>query len=331
MKCWPIPTIIACLLASCASEVQNTIILSGSAQGTTYNITYVAGAYANYRVAIDSIFHNIDQSLSTWQTNSLISQINRNETNIIDAHFLAVFRKAKEVSEITNGLFDPTVAPLVQAYGFGFKKKDQVTPALIDSLRRWVGYKNIGLQDNKLVKKHAQAMLDFNAIAPGYTVDVLAAFLESKDIEHYLIELGGEVLAKGNKLDGSSWILGIVQPNENQNDDTHLNTRIQLKNLALATSGNYKNFYIEDGKKYSHIIHPYTGLPARNSLLSATVTATDCMTADAYATACMVMGWQAAKQFIESHPELHISAYFIYDDEGTTKTYFSRNFPQLIP
>jgi len=320
---------VALLFAGCAEEVKNTINLSGPAQGTTYNITYVAGAYANYRLAIDSIFRSIDQSLSTYQPGSLISRINRNETNEVDTHFTAVFNKAKEVSEITNGLFDPTVAPLVNAWGFGFKKKEKVTPALIDSLKKIIGYRLVWMEGNKLVKRYPEVMLDFNAIAPGYTVDILAAFLESKGIQHYLVELGGEVRSKGKKLDGSAWTLGIEQPEEAPSEGARLNSTIQPGDHALATSGNYKNFYLEGGKKYSHILDPSTGYPAKNSLLSATVIATDCITADAYATAFMIMGLEKAQQFMAAHPTLQLSAFFIYDQQGTTKTWMSKNFPAL--
>lgn len=315
------------LLNGCTNEVQSTILLSGPAQGTTYNITYVAGAYANYRSSVDSVFSIIDQSLSTYQPGSLISRINRNEADMVDSHFISVFNKSKEVYLQTNGLFDPTVAPLVNAWGFGFKKKELVTPALLDSLKKIIGCGNVWLEGNKLVKRFPEVMLDFNAIAPGYTVDVLASFLESKGIEHYLVELGGEVRSKGRKLDGSPWTLGIEQPEENPEGGSRLNAQIQLGNNALATSGNYKNFYLEGGKKYSHIIDPTTGYPAKNNLLSASVIAPDCITADAYATALMVMGFERAKQFVHTHPGLQLSVFFIYDEQGVTKTWKSPNFP----
>jgi FAD:protein FMN transferase len=215
MKSLLFPAIIVYLFTGCAEEVQNTIILSGPAQGTTYNITYVAGAYANYRSAVDSIFHTIDKSLSTYQQESIISKINRNETTEVDTHFKAVFNQSKVIYEKTGGLFDPTVAPLVNAYGFGFKKKEMMTPASIDSLKKIIGFRHVWIGGNKLFKRYQEVILDFNAIAPGYTVDVLAAFLESKGIHHYLIELGGEVRSKGKKLDGSAWTLGIEQPEEN--------------------------------------------------------------------------------------------------------------------
>ena len=330
MKSLLFPAIIVILLSGCAEEVQNTITLSGPAQGTTYNITYVAGAYANYRSAIDSIFNTIDQSLSTYQPGSVISRINRNETVEADAHFTAVFNYAKLVAEKTNGLFDPTVAPLVNAWGFGFKKKEKVTPALMDSLMKIVGYRLVWMEGNKLVKRYPEMMLDFNAIAPGYTVDVLAAFLESKGIQHFLIELGGEVRSKGRKLDGSVWTLGIEQPEDNPSEGPRLHSLIQLGDHALATSGNYKKFYLEEGKKYSHILNPFTGYPAKNNLLSTTVMAPDCITADAYATAFMVMGLEKAQQFMAAHPTLQLSVFFIYDEQGKSKTWLSQNFPALL-
>ncbi len=327
MKTFLYIAILGHLFSSCANEVQSTILLSGPAQGTTYNITYVAGAYANYRHEIDSIFKAIDQSLSTYQPGSVISRINRNETFVADAHFTTVFNKAKIVSEKTNGLFDPTVMPLVNAWGFGFKKKESVTTARIDSLKKITGYQHVWMEGKQLVKRYPEVMLDFNAIAPGYTVDVLAIFLENKGIENYLIELGGEVRSKGIALDGTPWTLGIEQPDENPAEGSRLHSLIQLGDFGLATSGNYKNYYIEEGKKYSHIIDPVTGYPAKNTLLSATVIAPDCITADAYATAFMVMGLEKAKQFVEEYSELQLSVYFIYDEEGVTKIYASQNFP----
>jgi thiamine biosynthesis lipoprotein len=317
----------ALFLTACGVELQNTITLTGPAQGTTYHISYVAGAYANYRTSIDSIFQEIDRSLSTWQPGSLISRINRYEADTVDAHFTAVFTKAMEVAQKTGGLFDPTVAPLVQAYGFGFKHKEKLTPARIDSLRQLIGYQKVSLNGRKLIRQTPGLMLDFNAIAPGYTVDLIAAFLQNKGIANYLIELGGEVRAKGNRQDGSPWTLGIQEPDEDPAAEARLNTRIALDNKALATSGNYKNFYVSEGQKYSHILHPHTGLPARNNLLSATVIAPDCITADAYATACMVLGEKGARQFVQAHPELQLAVYLIYDEAGTTKTWVSPDFP----
>ena len=320
-------TVAILLLISCHRGINNTIKISGAAQGTSYHITYLAGQHSNYREEIDSIFKGIDLSLSTYNTGSIISRINRNDTTVtVDEYFSDVFNKSMEVSEKTKGLFDVTVAPIINAYGFGFTKREKVTNSLIDSLLRFIGYKKIRLVDKKLVKEIPQVMLDFNAIAQGYTVDVLASFLENKGINNYMVEVGGELRAKGKKPDDSYWSVGIEQPNETNTDGASLNAVVKIKDKSLATSGNYKKFYIEDGKKYAHIIDPFTGYPSKNNLLSTTVITENCMTADAYATAFMVMGLEKSKQFLSENKDLNLEVYFIYDENGEWKIYSSKNF-----
>jgi FAD:protein FMN transferase len=319
------------LLPGCKRDISNSITISGAAQGTSYHITYLAGQHSNYRESFDSIFNRIDLSLSTYNPGSLISKINTNDTTvIIDEYFSDVFNKSIEVSEKTKGSFDVTVAPIINAYGFGFTKKKKVTSVLIDSLRRFVGYKKVRLAGNKLVKDIPQVMLDLNAIAQGYTVDVLASFLENKGVSDYLVEVGGELRAKGTKLNDSSWTVGIEQPVESPADGESLFAVINLDNKSLATSGNYKKFYVEEGKKYAHIIDPFTGYPAMNNLLSATVIADDCMTADAYATSFMVMGLEKSKQFLLDHKDLGLEVFFLSDENGVSKKYTSKNFERSI-
>ena len=319
------------LLISCNRGVNNTIKISGIAQGTTYHITYLAGQHSNYREAFDSIFNKIELSLSTYVPGSIISRINRNDsTVIVDDYFSDVFNKSIEVSENTKGLFDVTVAPIINAYGFGFTKKGKVTKSLIDSLIKYIGYKKVRIVEKKLVKEIPQVMLDFNAIAQGYTVDVLASFLERKGISNYLVEVGGELRAKGRKLDDSCWTVGIEQPNDILTDGKSLNAIIRIKDKSLATSGNYKKYYVEEGKKYAHIINPFTGYPAKNNLLSTTVIAENCMTADAYATAFMVMGMDKSKQFLSENKDLHLEVFFIYDDNGVWRTYTSDKFEDNV-
>ncbi len=331
MKCIFLSTVAIFLLISCKREINNSIKISGAAQGTTYNITYLAGQYSNYRESIDSIFKKIELSLSTYNPGSIISKINRNDSDVIvDDYFSDVFNKSMEVSEKTKGLFDVTVAPIINAYGFGFTKKGKVNNILIDSLLKYIGYKKVRLADGKLVKEMPQVMLDFNAIAQGYTVDVLASFLDSKGISNYLVEVGGELRAKGKRLDDSSWTVGIEQPNEDISGGVTLNSVIKINDKSLATSGNYKKFYIEDGKKYAHIINPFTGYPAKNNLLSATVIAENCMTADAYATSFMVMGLDKSKQFLSENKNLNLEVYFIYDENGKWKTYTSERFQENL-
>jgi FAD:protein FMN transferase len=331
MRVFTLFTIAALVLFSCRNEVLNAVKISGEAQGTTYSITYLAGANSNYREAFDSIFKKIDASLSTYVPNSIISRINQNDTTVlIDAYFKDVFTKAIVVSGSTNGVFDVTVAPVVNAYGFGFSKREKINQTLIDSLLSRVGYQKLRLVDEKLVKESPEIMLDFNAIAQGYTVDVLASFLESKGIKNYLVEVGGELRAKGKRLDDNYWTVGIEQPNEADESGKALYVNLRIKDKSLATSGNYKRYYVEDGKKYAHIIHPFTGYPAKNNLLSATVVADDCMTADAYATAFMVMGLDDAKQFLADNPEMKLEVLFIYDEAGKWKTYTSPKFRENV-
>ena len=323
--------IIFLLFVHCNQSVDTTISLAGNAQGTTFQVRYISPSGTNYREAIDSIFRRIDSALSTYVPASIISRMNKNDTAVeADDHFIHVFNSAQAIAEKTGGVFDITVAPVINAWGFGFTKKAAVDSAMIDSLLSLVGYKMVTLNGRKLVKKKPQVMMDFNAIAQGYTVDVIAAFLESKDITGYMIELGGEVRARGKKENGQYWSIGIDQPNETPVDGRPLEAIIRLNDRALATSGNYRKFYMENGEKRAHIIDPHTGYPAKHSLLSATVLANDCTTADAYATVFMVMGPERSKQFVADHPELKLDVFFIYDENGAWKTYTSGMLKEWI-
>jgi len=322
---------ISALFANCNRETEKTYKLGGQAQGTTWHLTYRSANNIDIKPAIDSLFKKIDSSLSTYLPVSIISRINQNDTTVIaDDHFVDVFNQSIRVSEATHGIFDITVAPVINAWGFGFSKKARVDSAMIDSLLDFVGYKKLRLEGKKLIKEIPQSMLDFNAIAPGYTVDILAAYLETRGISSYLVELGGEVRAKGKKNKEDDWMVGIDQPNEEPTDGRPLKAVIQLKDRALATSGNYRKFYVEDGKKRAHIIDPHTGYPAKHNLLSATVLAADCATADAYATAFMVMGVEKAKQFLVENRELQLEVFFIYDENGLSKTFNSETLKEWI-
>jgi thiamine biosynthesis lipoprotein len=319
------------ILVNCNQKSNELIKIAGEAQGTTYHITYLSKDYINYKAGIDSLLKAIDLSLSTYVPVSIISKINRNDTTLIaDKYFTEVFNKAIEVSEKTGGLFDVTVAPVINAWGFGFTKKAKVDSAMIDSLLEFIGYKMVRLEGKKLVKAKPQIMLDFNAIAQGYSVDILASFLESKGIRIYMVELGGEVKAKGKKNNDEYWKIGIDQPNEVSTDERPLLAIVRLRDKALATSGNYRRYYVENGRKYAHIIHPHTGYPAKHNLLSATVIAEDCMTADAYATAFMVMGLEKSKQFLSANKALKLEVHFIYDENGIWKTYTSETVKEWI-
>lgn len=320
----------AAVFTACNAGKNNIIKIEGNAQGTTYHISYFSEDNINYQKAIDSILKAIDTSMSTWIPESIISRINKNDSHVlVDPYFIDVFNKSIAVSARTGGLFDVTVGPLVNAWGFGFSKKANVDSILIDSLLQMVGYKMASLEGNKLIKAKPQIMLDFNALAQGYTVDVIAGYLEKKGIPNYLVELGGELKAKGKK-GKDEWKVGIDKPDENATAERKLEAIISLNNKALATSGNYRKFYEEGGQKFSHIIDPRTGYPAKQNLLSATVIAGDCMTADAYATAMMIMGLERSKQFLMDNKDLNLEVYFIYDENGTLKTYASETLKNRI-
>ncbi len=308
--------IIGFYFASCNQAPKSTYVyLEGFTQGTTYNITYESLDNINYKKEIETLLANFDSSLSTYNELSVISQINYNKSNITDKYLRIVFKKSKEIYEQTNKAFDLTVAPLVNAWGFGFRNKEEITNAKIDSILEFVGFNKVSLKDSLILKSDPRVMLDVNAIAQGYSVDVVAEFIEAKGISNYLVEIGGEVKAKGVNNKGKIWKIGIDKPFDNNNiPGQELQAIVKLNNKSLATSGNYRKFYERDGIKYSHTINPKTGYPVTHSLLSTTVIANDCMTADAYATAFMVMGLEEAYLLVEKLTD--IEALFVYSNEN---------------
>jgi FAD:protein FMN transferase len=319
------------LLVSCWSFAQKEPVkLSGYAQGTTYHITYFDKKNKDYQPEIEKLLADFNKSVSLWDTNSIISRVNKNDpTVVLDEYFRVCFNKCLEVSKATDGAFDATVGPLVSGWGFSFKKKARMDSSMVDSLLKFVGWQMVELKDNTVIKKYPEIKLDFNALAQGYTVDLVSRLLESKKINSYCVEIGGEVYAKGKKPDGKNWKVGIEKPIDNPEGEDPLKAIVILENKALNTSGNYRKFYIENGIRYSHEINPKTGYPAHNSLLSATVLASDCMTADAYATAFMVMGLERSKQFLSSHPEL--LAYLIYSGKnGSYQVWESPDLQKLV-
>jgi thiamine biosynthesis lipoprotein len=223
---------------------------------------------------------------------------------IVDQYFTDCFKKAKEVWKNTNGAFDPTVYSLVNAYGFGPGKKMKIEQKKIDSILQFTGFEKINLVGNKIIKKDPRVGLDFNAFAQGYSVDVVSKFLSSKGITSYLVEIGGEVYAKGKKPDQKNWTVGIEKPIDNKEGTNPLKAVANLKNLAIATSGNYRRFTVENGVKYVHHIDPKTGYPTKNNLLSASIFSKECITSDANATGVLVLGLEKAKIFLQNHPEL---------------------------
>ena len=281
----------------------------GMVFGTIYNITYQHSD--NLKEEIEAALHQVDLSLSPFNKQSVISHINDNSDMETDEMFREVFELSKHVSEATGGAFDITVAPLVNAWGFGFKQGIDPERDTIDSLLQLVGYDKVSInRQGHLTKTDPRVMLDCSAVAKGYGCDIVARLLRNHDVENFMIEIGGEIVVRGQNDRGQSWRIGVSKPV----DDTLLvNTEQQailsLTNRALATSGNYRNFYYKGGKKYAHTINPKTGYPVDHNLLSATVIARDCATADAWATAFMVLGADRAKELLSEHNELE--AYLI--------------------
>ncbi len=295
--------------------------IDGFVFGTVYNITYQYDG--NLKPEIEAELKRFDGSLSPFNDTSTITKVNRNEEVVVDSFFRNCFERAMQVSQETNGTFDITVGPLANAWGFGFKQGKFPDAGMIDSLLQITGYQKVKLTNGRVVKDDPRIMLNCSAIAKGYAVDVIAHYLDRKGIRNYLVDIGGEIVTKGHNPQKASWRIGINKPiNDSLSINQELQTVIELSDAALATSGNYRNYYYKDGKKYAHTIDPRTGYPVQHNILSATVLAKDCMTADALATAFMVMGLEEAEAFIQSHPE--IDAYFIYTDEaGEYKIYFT--------
>ncbi|MDR2148422.1 MAG: FAD:protein FMN transferase, partial [Tannerella sp.] len=288
---------------------------SGNIFGTTYHIKYKSSQILTPK--IDAELQKFDLSLNPFNPNSIVAKVNRNEDVEVDDRFIAVFNKAIEVSEKSDGFFDVTVAPLVNLWGFGFEKSDIISQQIIDSLKTFVGYDKIRLENKKIVKDDLRMKLNFSAIAKGYACDVIAALLEKEGSENYLVNIGREIVTKGKNPSGICWNIGINKP-EDENagmiDEIMEETMMFCDKRGIATSGNYRNYYIRDGKKYAHTINPKTGYPSEENILSATIIADDCMTADAYATAFMAMGVESACQMAENISE--IEYYLICSDEN---------------
>lgn len=311
------------------SEKLEKVSFNGETMGTYYNIIYLHPDGTNYKSAVDSLLLVWNQSLSTYITDSEISQFNRNDFFAFKSpYFYPVLLKSRQVYEATKGAFDPTVMPLVNAWGFGPEKKEMPDSSLIIELIKLVGYDKIIFDENEVRKSVPGMSLDFSAIAKGYGVDVVGKILETRGIENYLVDIGGEIVCKGINDRGTPWTTGIEDPSAKV-FDRKIKAVIEVSDKGIATSGNYRNFYVKDGKKYAHTISPYTGYPVEHSMLSATVVASDCMTADAYATAFMVLGIEEAIPIINSHPEM--DAYFIFsDNEGTINTFMTEGFRSIL-
>ena len=300
----------------------------GQVFGTFYHITYQNDTSLNNDILAE--LAKVDSALSMFNDKSIISRINRGEDVKTNEMFDTVFNLAENIADNTNGAFDITVAPLVNAWGFGFKTGNPPTKAAIDSLRSIVGYKKVALRNNRITKTDPRVMLDCSAIAKGYGCDVVAHLLQRHGIENYMVEIGGEVVTHGISEKRLPWKIGVTKPTDDSLAvDKELQTVLNVKNMAMATSGNYRNFYYKNGKKYAHTIDPKTGYPVQHNILSATVLAKHCAEADAYATSFMVMGLDGAKKTLENHPEL--MAYLIYaDHNGNMQVWYSPSMKDKI-
>jgi len=321
---------MASLALNSCTEPPEKVMFTGETQGTYYAITYFDKEGRDFQPAIDSILHEFDLSVSMWVPESIISRVNNGDSTVVpDEWFIDIYRKAKAVSEKTEGAFDFTVGPLVNAWGFGFKGKIKMDQAKVDSLMKYVDYRKVTLDESGRITRPAGFKFDFNAIAQGYAVDMLGNYLKSQGLENYLVDIGGEVLGKGQKPDRSPWIVGIENPAADSISERNVSTKVRLSNMAVSTSGNYRKYRIENGIRYSHTIDPHTGYPVTHSLLSVTVLASDCATADAFATSFMVMGLEKSKAFIEKNPGLE--AFFICSEENSIySTYATKGFESII-
>lgn len=292
----------------------------GIAFGTTYHLTY--NATEDLQKELEAEMEHFNTSLSTYTSNSTISHFNQGGTEPFDlnrdAWMLKMVQESLHFSELSNGAFDITVGPLVDLWGFGPKAKSDPTQAKIDSIKQFVGYKLLQLNNNQLTKSDSRIQLDCGAIAGGYASDIIADYLKKHGVTDFMVEIGGEVVLSGKNPKGGKWRIGINKPVD---DSTSTNNDIErllvLTDKALSTSGNYRSFYVKDGKKYAHTINPRTGYPVQHSLLSATILANDCFTADALATACMVLGVDSSMVLIENLHDKGVEAFFIYNEGGS--------------
>lgn len=323
------------LLISCSNtNEQQSHEYVGEALGTTYMIRYFSNDDLAFEKSLDSILEDINSSMSTYITKSDISRINRGDTTVqVDDHFVNVFNASEKIYKESDGFFDPTVGILVNAYGFGpGKALNDIDSTRLDSLRSLVGFDKVSLKDNKIIEKEDPSIyLDFNAIAKGYTIDVIAEYLESQNVQNYLIELGGELRAKGKNLENdANWIVGIDDPNQEEGQRS-FQAKVKLIDAAMATSGNYRKYRVDSvtGEKFVHTVNPLTGKAERSNLLSASVIAENCMLADGYATAFMALGLERTKTTLDKLEDVEV--YVMYSTEnGEMKVYQTPGFQKNL-
>ena len=327
-----LPLLLSTLLIVACNRYNEPIRLQGETQGTYYNIAYYDTTHRNMLPQIQSVLDEFDSTASLWNENSLIRKVNRHDDTKVNPIFYDLLELSLKMEEYTHGAFNCKIGALVNLYGFGFKNRDDITDHQIDSLLSLIRQGDCQCNDSLHVTLSPGIELDFNAIAQGYTVDLIAQSFQQHGIQNYLIDVGGEVIARGRKADGTKWTIGIERPSPDKYSDREIETAIQLEDLAVVTSGNYRKYYEHDGIRYSHTIDPATGRPVSHSLLSVSVVSHEAWYADAMATAFMVMGLDKSLQFIHDNPDNpDIQAvFFIYDDHGTYKTHATPEFQKLI-
>ncbi|MDD4489246.1 MAG: FAD:protein FMN transferase [Paludibacter sp.] len=328
------PALLAIVLLSCqqpASKNKEYTKNSGTIHGTFYHATYLHPEGKDLQPEIEAKMREFELSLSTFNPNSIISRINSNEDSVtVDAYFETMYREALQVSEQTGGAFDITVAPLVNAWGFGFGDQERKELPDVKFILPYIGYKKISLKNNRLIKSDKRIMLDASAIAKGQSSDVIGKLLESYGCEHYMVEIGGEIACKGLNPHGKKWQIGIDKPTEEiLEEQRELQIILGITDCGMATSGNYRQYYYKDGKKYAHTINPLTGYPVDHNMLSATVIAASSMRADAFATAFMVLGVDSSLAVCRRVPD--IECYLIYVDEaGNYQVSYSEGFEKYF-
>ena len=320
--------LLVLVVTSCKDEVQNKRLM-GNVFGTTYSVQFEAPkSDVDFQDQFDKLFYIINKSMSTYQANSIISKINRNEEVSIDSHFRKIFDTSKEIYAATNGAFDPTIGVMVNAWNFGSDDGiEDLDVTTIDSLMLTVDFDKVERDSDKIIKQHEGTIMDFSAIAKGYGVDVIANFLDTQNVKSYLVEIGGEIRTKGlNMVSEKPWKIGVENPNFDGSQTVM--KAISLTNESMATSGTYRKFKVdENSNKYAHIIDPKTGYSSKNNVLSVSVIAKECMIADAYATALMTMTVDDIKDFVEKHSELKV--FVIFENENKQLETLSLNgFPE---
>ena len=325
--------VISTVLFSCNKKVKEQPYINnqGKAQGTYYSATYQQPEGKDLQSKIDSLFNDFDQSLSTYNPESIISRINRNDSTVqTDDNFESMFVEAQKVSEVTNGAFDITVAPLVKAWGFGFDPADRSKAPDVNKILPFIGYQKVKLENKKIIKTDPEIQLDASAIAQGLSADLIAKLFEKEGCKNYMIDIGGEIFCKGVNPSGKYWQIGVDKPvDDPENNNQELQTIISVSGVGLTTSGNYRQFYYQGGKKYAHTINTHTGYPVNHNLLSATVVAPTAMQADAFATAFMVLGVDSSLNLCQKIENME--CYLIYsDEEGNYKTVMTEGFKKYL-